>query len=80
MLTVASLAMTPHTMKGARMAKKKQPKQPARKAADELEEIIDQDIISDRNLPWEDCVAQLEQLAEFCANWAEDIRNDHKDD
>lgn len=35
---------------------------PARKAADEIEEIIDQDLISDRNVPWEDCVAQLEQL------------------
>jgi hypothetical protein len=55
-------------------------KKPARKAADELEEIIDQDIIADRNLPWEDAVAQLEQLAEFCTNWADQIREDHKDD
>lgn len=61
------------------MAKK--PKAPTvRKAADELEEIIDQDIISDRNLPWEDCVAQLEQIADFCTNWAETIRDEHKND
>lgn len=64
------------------MAKKtKAPaKAPARKAADEIEEIIDQDIISDRNLPWEDCAAQLEQLAEFCSNWATTIREEHEDD
>lgn len=61
------------------MAKKAPPK-PARKAADEIEEIIDQDIIADRDLPWEDAADQLDQLAEFCANWATQIRDDHKND
>lgn len=60
------------------MAKKQKPT--ARKVADEIEEIINQDLISDQDVPWEDCVAQLEQLAEFCANWAEAIKADHKDD
>jgi hypothetical protein len=59
------------------MAKKTQP---ARKVADEIEEIIDQDLISDKVIPWEDCVSQLEQIAEFCANWADTIREEHKDE
>lgn len=62
------------------MAKKKPAAKVASKAADEIEEIIDQDIIGDRNLPWEDCANQLEQLAEYCANWAQQVREDHKDD
>jgi hypothetical protein len=51
---------------------------PARKAADEIEEIIDRDLISDKTVSWEDCAFQLEQIAEFCANWAETIRDEHK--
>lgn len=63
------------------MAKRKAPTKPnAKKVADEMEEIINQDLISGRLIPWEDCVAQLEQIAEFCANWAETIREEHKDE
>lgn len=59
------------------MAKKKA-SPPSRPVADELEEIIQQDLISDRSIPWEDCANQLDQLAEFCANWAQTIREEHK--
>lgn len=58
------------------MAKEK----PASKAVDKLEDVIHQDLIGDSSVPWEDCVDQLEQLAEFCAGWARQIREDHKDD
>lgn len=59
------------------MAKKKG-SATSRPVAEELEEIIQQDLISDRSIPWEDCANQLEQLAEFCANWAQTIRDEHK--
>lgn len=58
------------------MAKKS--KVEKRPVADELEEIIQQDLISDRSIPWEDCANQLDQLSEFCANWAQTIREEHK--
>ena len=50
------------------------------KVVDELEDVIHRDLISDRSIPWDDCADQLEQLAEFCAGWAKQIRYDHKDD
>lgn len=58
------------------MAKKS--KAPSKSTADELEEIIQQDLISDTSIPWEDCANQLEQIAEFCQQWAQTLREEHK--